>query len=257
MNNARVLAQELLQVGQVLDDPRWTGQGLWFLSWIALFSDSYAEALEHSEQSIAVALTSGDRTIAMCAKACALVLLRETEEGAALLEQCRRRFLADGSMYALRGTDATVGVWKVLQGNIRDGLSFIEEVILRTEKEGDRSAADWQRLFLAEVYLQIIIGSEKPPFLVLLKNLPILLKVMVSASSRIPALIAHVLENPHFDPAGHHVGRAKMILGLLCKAKKKRTLAVQRLIEARQIFSQFGRTPILVRVETALAELGQ
>jgi hypothetical protein len=59
--------------------------------------------------------------------------------------------------------------------------------------------------------------------------------------------MAHVLENPYLDPAGHHVGRAKMILGLRYKAKKKRTLAVQHMTAARQIFSQFGQTPIRAR----------
>ena len=65
------------------------------------------------------------------------------------------------------------------------------------------------------------------------------------------------MRDPHFDPRGHHVGRAKMILGLLYKAKKKPALAVKHLTEAKRIFSQFGQTPTLARVETALAELGQ
>jgi AAA ATPase domain len=56
---------------------------------------------------------------------------------------------------------------------------------------------------------------------------------------------------------GHYVGRAQMILGLLYKTKKKPALAVQHLTEAKRILSQFGQTPILARVETALAELGQ
>jgi len=76
----------------------------------------------------------------------------------------------------------------------------------------DRTNADWYRLFLAEVYLQIIAGHEKPPILTLLRNLPILLKVTVTAPSRIRALIAHILENPHRDPAGHHTGRAGLAL---------------------------------------------
>ena len=63
--------------------------------------------------------------------------------------------------------------------------------------------------------------------------------------------------DPNPDPAGHHVGRAQMILGLLYKAKKKPALAVQHLIEAKRNLSQFGQTPILARVETALAELKQ
>ena len=48
-----------------------------------------------------------------------------------------------------------------------------------------------------------------------------------------------------------------MILGLLYKAKKNRALAIQHLTAAQSILSQFGKTPILARVETALAELGQ
>ena len=48
-----------------------------------------------------------------------------------------------------------------------------------------------------------------------------------------------------------------MILGLLYKTKKRRALAIQHLTDARRIFSQFGQTPTLARVETALAKLGQ
>ena len=152
-------------------------------------------------------------------------------------------------------------VCKILQGNIRDGLRLIEEAILRREKEGYRAMADLSRLNLAEIYLQIIAGNEKPPYRpfrnlpTLLRNLPILVRVMMTAPSRIPDLLKRVLANPHFDPAGHHIGRAQMILGLFYKVKKKRALALQHLTEAKRILSQFGQTPILGRVETALAQL--
>ena len=79
---------------------------------------------------------------------------------------------------------------------------------------------------------------------------------MVTAPSRIRASMAQIRENPHFDPAANHIGRAQMNLGLLYKVKKNRPLAVQHLTEAKRILSQFGQTPILARVETALAELG-
>ena len=121
--------------------------------------------------------------------------------------------------------------------------------------DGYRRMADWCRLFLSEVYLQIIAGNEKLPFLILLKNLPILMMVMVTAPSRIRALMMRVLENPSFDPQGHHVGRAQMILGLLYKGKKKRALALQHLTESHRIISQFGQSPMLARIDAALAEL--
>ncbi len=257
MTHARDITRELMQLGRKLNDPRSTGFGLWLLTWIALSSDSYAEALEYSEQCLSVAVAPLDRTIALGGKGIALVMLRRTEEGAAILEDYRRRGVADGFLYGVAGSDASVGMCKVLQGNIGDGIHFIEEAILRREKESNRRVADWWRMFLAEVYLQIISGNEKPPTLTLLKNMPILLKVMVTASSRIQALMTRVLENPHFDPSGINFGRAQMILGLLFQAKRKRTLALQHLTHAKRILSQFGQTPILARVDTALAEMGQ
>jgi hypothetical protein len=122
---------------------------------------------------------------------------------------------------------------------------------------GTTDWADWARLILAEVYLQIIAGNERPPLSTLLKNLPILLQVIVTARWRVPAMVTKTLENPHLHPEGFHIGRAKMILGLFYTIKKKRALALQHLTEAKRILSRFGQTPILARVEAALTELGQ
>ena len=94
-------------------------------------------------------------------------------------------------------------------------------------------------------------------FLIATIPLGIILKVLLTGPSRIRALTERIMENPLFDRAGQHIGRAQMIRGLLYKTKKKRALALQHLTEAKRIFSQFGQTPILARVETALAELGQ
>ena len=69
--------------------------GVWacsLLSLIAMTSDSYAEALEYSEQSLAAAVTPWDRSRSFSLqKQIALMLLRRTEEAAkSLLEQRRR-----------------------------------------------------------------------------------------------------------------------------------------------------------------------
>jgi hypothetical protein len=257
MNEARKAAHELMRLGQRLDDPRSTGLGLSLLAIIALTSESFAEALEYSEQSLAVAIAPWDQNLANVGKGMALVLLRETEEGAKVLEAQRRRCLVDGDFLTLVVTDGAVAACNVLQGNIEHGIRLIEEAILKREKEGYQRHADWIRLMLSEMYLQIIGGNERPPLLTLLKNLPVLLKVMVTAPSRIRQLTTRVLENPHFEPSGFYIGRVQMILGLLCKTKNKRALALQHLSEARRILSQFGQTPILARVDAALAELGQ
>jgi hypothetical protein len=236
---------------------RSTGLGLHVLMWIALVSDSYTEALAYSEQSLATAIAPLEVDGALVGKGCALVMLRRTKEGAAILAEGRRRCFVNGDLYALVGSEGVLGVCKVLDGHIKDGIRLIEEAIAIQENKGYRAIADWYRLFLAEVYLQIISGQERLPFLTLMTNLWAILKAMVTGKSTVFALMERVLENPHFDPGGINVGRAKMILGLLYKIRKNRALAIQHLTEAKCIFSQFEQTPILARVEKALTELRQ
>jgi hypothetical protein len=72
-----------------------------------------------------------------------------------LRNPCRR--------FKLGGLDNYVGVCKVLQGNMSEGIRIIEQAILKRENEGYRVPADWYLLFLCEVYLQIIGGNEKLP----------------------------------------------------------------------------------------------
>jgi tetratricopeptide (TPR) repeat protein len=252
-NEARAAAREFMRVGQQLNDPRSTGLGLALLAWIALLSNSYAEALEYCERCLTVAITPFDKAAAIRGKGTALVLLGKTEDGAKLIEETRRQDIADG--YNWGQSDTELGVCKILQGNMAEGIHIIEHMILKEENNGYRVAADHNRLMLCEVYLQIIAGNEKPRLPVLLKNLPIILKVIVTGPSRIRTLVAHAIKNPQFDRNGHYVGWANMILGLLYKIKKKHTLATQHLTEARRILSEFGPSPMLARLDTALAEV--
>jgi class 3 adenylate cyclase len=257
MNDARDTARELIRVGQQLNDPRSIGLGLNILAQIALFSDSAAEAIEYCEQSLAVAITQQDRFGARSTKGNALIVLRRVEEGAELLEDVRRECIATGNLFQFMASDGAIGACKLIRGNIADGLRWIERAILQREEEGFPRMAHWYRLLLSEVYLQVIAKTERPPLSVLLRNLPVLVRIMFTAPSYIRASMMRILEDPFFEPSGLHAGRAQMMLGLLYKIKKKPTIAIQHLIEARRILSQFGQTPILARVETALAELGQ
>jgi hypothetical protein len=211
--------------------------------------------LEFSDQSMAVAITPVDRSIASIAHAIATVLLQRVEAGAAATEVSRQQLLSDGLLWLLNMTDGISGVCKVLQGEIAGGIRLIETAIFARENEGLSTHADIERLNLAEVYLQILAPTEPAAFAVILKNFPTIIKILLIGPRRIRALMTRVLGNPRFDPDGHYVGRAKMILGLLYKAKKKQALALQHLTEAKRISSQFGATPMLARIDAALAEL--
>jgi hypothetical protein len=56
-------------------------------------------------------------------------------------------------------------------------------------------------------------------------------------------------------PGGVVSGHCEMILGLLCKAKKRRVEAVSHLTEAKRLLGQLGSTPALDRIEQALREV--
>ena len=224
MDEARAAAHELMHVGRQLNDPRSIGLGLGMLAGIANSIESYAEALEYSEQLLSIVITPWDSEAATLAKGFALVmlgpieegekllegqrsrrLLGKAEEGAKLIEAQRSRALIYGYLHTLSITDPFVGICKILQGDIGAGIYFIEEAILQREKEGYRRVAHSYRITLCEIYLSIIGGYGYLPLSTLLRNLPSVLKVMATASSRIRSLAALFLEDPETLPSGYYV----------------------------------------------------
>ncbi len=255
MKVARKIAEEMSAIGHRLNDPRPRGMGMGILGWIALTSDDYGKALNYAEECLQIAYTPQERMNALGVKGAALAFLRRLEDGQLVLSDIRRQLIELNWRYELILVDLAWGVLAVLNGNIRKGISIIESVIARAHRDRWRASEDWAKLFLCEVYLEVLFPKDKPPLSLVLRNIPVLLKISFVGRSSIEALVSQVRSNPQFERGGHHIGRAEMILGLLYKGKKKRVLAVQHLSEAKRILSQFGETPILARVEAALTEL--
>jgi class 3 adenylate cyclase len=247
-------AEKLMAVGRLMNDPRSVGYGLFLRAWAELLSNDYASALDCAEASIGMACTPFDREGAVNAKVIALVLLRRPE-AFRTLKDWMDHLAAIGWNAALAPCDGIWGVALVLHGEIGSGIRWIEQAILKREREGYLAVADWYRMFLCEIYLEIISGKDRPPMKVLLRNFFMLATVIVTARKRIPALVERVRDNSRLDPDGCHIGRCEMILGLLYKAKRRPALAIQHLTEAKRILSQSGSTPVLAKIEAALTEL--
>lgn len=225
------------------------------LGWIALTSDDYGNALDCAEECLQIAYTPQERMNALGVKGAALALLKRLDEAQVVLSDIRGQLVDLNWRYELIMLDPAFGILAALNGNIGKGIGVIERVVAAASRDGWRAAEDWAKLFLCEMYLEVMFPKEKPHFSLLLKNLPALIKILFVGRSSVKSLVSQVRSNPQFDRNGHYIGRAEMILGLLYKGKKKHFLAVHHLSEARRILSQFGQTPILARVEVALAEL--
>jgi class 3 adenylate cyclase len=254
MAKTHEITEELMAVGRRMNDPRSIGLGMMLRAWAALASDDYASALDFAEASVGMACTPFDRECAVNAKVNALVLLRRLE-AFRMLRDWMDRCAANGWNWLLAPCDGIFGVALVLRGEIGGGIRWIEQAILRREREGYAAMADWYRLFLCEIYLEIISGKDKPPMTVLLRNVVTLAAVMVSGQKRVCALVERARQNPRLDPNGCHIGRSEMILGLLYKAKRKPALALQHLTEAKRILSRSGSAPMLAKIEAALTDL--
>jgi class 3 adenylate cyclase len=255
ITKATEAAEELMAVGRRLNDRRSIGLAMQLQAWKALTSDDYEGALSFAEIGMREACAPFDREAAKSAYVAALVFLRRPEALQSLqtfMEQCANNSWA----YLFAGADGPYAVALAMRGEIGAAIRWLDEAISRREHEGQRTTADWYRMFLCEIYLEVISGKERPTAQVILRNARTLASIIFGVQSRVSSLVEHIRQNPQFDPNGHHIGRCEMILGLLYKTKKKRTLALRHLIEAKRIISQFGPTPMLARIEAALAELG-
>ena len=84
------------------------------------------------------------------------------------MDQCA----TSGWNWYLAAADGLWGVALVVHGDVSVGIRWMEASILRRENEGYRTAADWFRMFLCEIYLEIISGKEKPSANVLARHFP-------------------------------------------------------------------------------------
>jgi class 3 adenylate cyclase len=255
LNRARDAAGELMEVGRLVNDPRATGFGLYLLAWIALISESPVEALDYSERALNFVITPLERNGVINAKGCALVLLRRVDEGAEILESLRERCIPNGDRYSLLACDALLSIAKIMRGEFKEGVREIESALSREKSIGNTNSADWYWGFLSEIYLQVLTGKGAMPLPVLLRNGHVILRIRLTAFSRIRGAMADVLKNPRYYRSGFAIGRALMILGLFHQARRRLTEAARYLAEARDILAAFGPSPLLHRVDAALASL--
>jgi len=255
MAKAHEAAEELMAAGRQINDPRSIGYGMRLHAFVALVSGDYDAALNFAETGMGIACTPWDQALLETQKVGAFVLLRRPQS-VQMLQDFSDKCATNGWHQMASGADIVRGVTLAINGKIGAGIRSMQQAILRREQEGYQTAADLTRGYLCEIYLEIIAGNAKPSLKVIARNILTLVAVMFTAQKRILALVDKIRQNPQFDPNGQHIGKCEMILGFLYKAKKKRALAVQHLTEAKRIISQLGQTPLLARVDAALAELG-
>ena len=252
IDRALETAGRLIADGTSQNDPRALGYGTAMRALIASIGDDYEQALELAERAQGLSRAKFEQIIASAARCGAIVSLGKPDaidEVSRHLDLCRR----NGWTMFQAGPELMLGVAQVMAGQIGPGLAQIEQRIARAEAEGFAVSADWGRLYLCEVYLAILSGRGGAPAGTVLRNAGAVAKVFLRGRRRVRDLVDKVCENTQFDPDGHNIGRAELVLGLLYDTRKQPELAARHLREARRIIEASGRSPLLDRIDTALA----
>ncbi|MEO0918921.1 MAG: hypothetical protein AAFY31_18400, partial [Pseudomonadota bacterium] len=254
VTGANATADKMIDFGTSRSDPRSLGYGTAMKALIAMVTDDHALALKTAEDAREASRVEFELAIAEAARVSSLVPL----EMAGALETVERHideYGARGLGLFTAGPETMLGVAYAMKGQIARGLDQIEGAINRRDAEGSRIAADWARLFLCEMYLAILIGEGGASPIALLRNIGAIGRVVFSGQKRLTSMIEQVRQNPQFDENGHYIARCDMMMGLLYKARKRNALAKKHLTLARQTVASAGQSPMLARIEAALADL--
>jgi class 3 adenylate cyclase/tetratricopeptide (TPR) repeat protein len=252
--DANRAADRLMEAGIAKNDPRSLGYGMAMKALTAMCTDDYETALAMSEQALAVSRVEFESAIAAASRHSSLVPLNKpgaAREVRQFVDGCFQK----GWVLFASGPNTMLGVALAMEGQIDAGLKHLETVIARSDERGAVNEANWNRLFLCEVYLGILSGKGGASPAVLLRNAGALARVFLFGPRKITELVAQVRATPSFDPEGHYIARSELILGMLCKIRKNRPQAIRHLTEALRIIEPSGPSAMQTRITEALAEL--
>jgi hypothetical protein len=255
MNEARDWAWKLIESGRNRGDRRAVGLAHWALAYIDLFDGNYAKCIGNADECLENAVTPYDRTVGDAIKAAAIVLQNQTEEGLSQILEIRRRMLADGVLYVHRAITSAAAVGLVLAGQIRKGIQVLVSGTKECDKDGDRANATWNRIALAEIYLEILGGRRRAPLRTVLANLSAIVSARIFGARRARVLLETASLHDQLHERGAFRARINLDLGLLYKLKHRPGLARQFLEKARAPAMLQGSAFLIKRIEDALAEL--
>jgi class 3 adenylate cyclase len=253
MKEAREAAIQLVAAGEERHDPRAIGQANLMLGYIGMVEDDPVAAKLHAEECMRVAVTQNERQQGAMIKATAEVLSGRASDGLADILALNVEFVRSGSPILMQLVPC--GVALALLGRIADGIRTIQQEIIESDTTGDCTRAAWGRIVLAEIYIQIISGKEKPAAAVLLRNLWTIVDAMILGARRAHRLLGEAAKVKMLSERGVFIARINFDLGVLSAMKKKRQAARGYFEKARVVANDQGADNLLQKIDAALAEL--
>ena len=176
------IAMRLIATGEEPNDPRAIGFASQVLALNELVSDDTIAARSLADAGLRVAVTEMDRMIGRLFKSTCDILLYPTLENLNSWDEVRSEFERLGGRgwvdYGFRG------VALAMLGRISEGSQALKQLIIQYDKNGFSFRAICARVYLAELYIQILSSKQKPSAAVLFRNLRTIVGAMAFGQRR-------------------------------------------------------------------------
>jgi len=194
-----------------------------------------------------------DRLTARGVQGSSLALKGQGLEASEILKEVRDEMVHGDYFYALAGVEMPYGVAQVMAGHMAAGVRWIKEANQRFSAWGNETMPVIGHMILGEIYLQMALGKEKPPFRVILRNLGFVLSSLPVASRKARCHLEEAVRLARDVDSPGYLARSLLDLGLLCQAKKYRDEALTYLEEAHQIAEPLQSPVLSQKIRRALA----
>jgi hypothetical protein len=254
IKQAREVAMQLIASGEKRRDPRAVGQANLVLGYIDMIGNNDpVAAKEHAEECMRVAVTPNERLRGALVIATSKIFLGRAREGLAEIVALNSIFERSGSLYLVQS--GPQGAALAMLGRISEGIRIIEQEVAQSDAVGYQFRATWGRIILAEIYIQILTGKEKPNTAVLFKNFSTIAAAILFGASRARALLLRAASAKMLSERGVIMARINFDLGVLSSMKKKHGEAKVFFEKARIGAESQGADKLLQKIDAALAEL--
>ncbi len=255
MRDMRMAADRLLKLADETDDHRPRAWSLGALAVVEGLQGNYQEAFRKFEESSALATDPITAKVVESFQGGFLAMAGRPREAFDMLQSVRGDLLSGDAYLTALTMDLQLGVARVLLGDITQGVRWIEASMQRFEDWGFALGKGQGHLILGEIYLTMVLGTQKPSIGVVLKNLWFLLRVAPFAASNARRHLQHAERffRAHDAPFFH--AWALLDLGLLASARRDHEGAKGLLREAHEIASAEEATFFCKRIEQSLAEI--
>nr|MDA8154924.1 tetratricopeptide repeat protein [Actinomycetota bacterium] len=241
-SDARRYSMELYDHGRMYQDDRSLALAHWMLGFCDIYEDRYEEALRHCEQSLELNRNelNLDGLCALAGKGGALALTGSVQEGLVLMATAKHEMLAKEFIMPLSGVEIPLGAIMVLAGQMKKGIRHIEHFMEHWAAMGNSAQPVWGHLFLSEIFLQLALGKEKPPFKIILKNIGFILLNAPTARRKARYHLEEVVKKSRQYNMPGFLAKALYGLGILEQTRKNYPKSRSYLEEGLKIASESG-----------------